>query len=355
MRQTGLFFTRFAIALWAILVSAFLGLLISNAPMIVTVPFGNVAIAAPEQPALIRLPNRIFDCIETDQEFQCQAELQDRSLNLTLTKGESHAHDFSTCRATYNDQTVPCEKTGGNYIRGLQYDARLKGNLGLNHQQLQALRQEFWGINALLGLGENRLMWIGAGFSVATGLFAATLSWQHPGGLAKAIASLTCGLGAIGWGSMIHEWFFDLSVPPIWLRPGVLVAVCIGTILVVGIALYRSPNRLTKTLACLGAGLGIHGLCFWALFWIVPQLFEFVTSFLWALGWEGILPKTTRWLAPSLPIWVATVPAAAAGLLLWRHTKPALRSFVSLANSFGGAALASWVAVMLLLCLGYAD
>jgi hypothetical protein len=208
MHQAVLFLSRFVISLWAVLVVSFLSLLIFNAPNVPsTVPFAGVSIQS-NNGSTIHLANRIFNCIETGVEFQCQTNIQDRLLKLNLTKGSEYKYDLRNCRALYNNQSIDCSQTGQTYAPILA-DIYEITNLELSPQQLQALKQEYWGVNALMQFGEMGLMWMSAGLSLVTGLNAALLSWVYPGKLSKVFTSLVCGFGMyrLVWGLLARVPF----------------------------------------------------------------------------------------------------------------------------------------------------
>ncbi len=74
MHRAAVFLSRFLISLWVVLVGTFLVVLLQNAPSVSNPPFAGISIRT-EQNTVIHLPNRIFNCTETTQQFQCQAEL----------------------------------------------------------------------------------------------------------------------------------------------------------------------------------------------------------------------------------------------------------------------------------------
>ena len=357
MRRTGLFLARFAIALWIVLISAFTFLLVFESPSLPNTPFASVSIQAGNDSS-IRLPNRIFTCTETDSQFQCQTEIENRPLDLTWTKGSNYKYELSNCQAIYAGQAFGCEMTGGDFVRGWQFHYTITSNLGLSSQQLQALKQEFWGINALMRVGEVRLFWLSTGLSIAAGITAAFLAWMHPGNLSKAFASFVCGYGTYRLvDRRLGRVPFDLVtpygiVPDTWMLmvQTISIAVGIGASLVVAIVLWRQCNGFTKALGSLSTSIGVFTLCSLSLIWN----FSYLGSFLTASGLKLLVLEDGR-LLMSVATIISILPAAVAGFLLWRHTKPSIKGFLCLSNSFGAFVLATQFFLSLLLGLGYAD
>ncbi|GAB4386007.1 MAG: hypothetical protein Kow00121_51740 [Elainellaceae cyanobacterium] len=353
MHRPVLFLSRFALSLWIVLVTAFLSLLLTNAPSVPTTPFASVSIASDSSSA-VYLPNRIFTCTETDQQFQCQAEIQDRLLDLHFTKGIDYKYDFSSCRASYDGRSVGCQKTGLTHAPILAGIYEIT-NLELSLQQLQAVQQQHWGINTIMELGELRLLWISTGLSLLAGISVAFFAWFHPGLLSKGFASIACGFGMyqLVWNSLAR-WQYDL-VTPYGFTPdtwgvfvnGAAIAAGIGTILATALILWRGLNRLSKILISISSSAGFFQLCWQSFSWN----FIYMPSF---FGFNETFPEygsLLMWLSTAISILLAI----AAAILLWRHTYQSIRRFLCLGNGFGAIAFATQLLLALLLGLGYAD
>ncbi len=354
MRQTVLFLSRFWISLWTVITISFLSLLIFNAPNVPnTAPFVSISIAAGNGSTLY-LPNRIFDCAETDQQFQCQTKIQNRLLNLTLTKGSNYKYDLSNCRALYDKQPIGCQETGQTYapILAKMYEVT---DLKLTPQELQAVQQKYWGINTLIQLGELRLMWISMGLSLAAGLGAAFLAWLHPGKFSKAVASLACGFGMyqFAW-SLLGRVQYDVVTPYgitsdnwDWVVNGGAIGIGIGTIFVTAFLLWRSSNRFIRILISVITSIGIFSLCWLSLIWIFNSLSSLFNST------EILFPNEylTTWFLPAISFVFAIITA----ILLCLRTHESLKKFLCLVNGIGVVALATNFFVLVLLGLGYAD
>uniref|UniRef100_UPI00286D2A1A hypothetical protein n=1 Tax=Chamaesiphon sp. OTE_75_metabat_556 TaxID=2964692 RepID=UPI00286D2A1A len=106
MRRTTLFLSRFMIGLWVMLIISFVSLLIFNAPSVPSkTPFASVSIQ-PNSGSIVYLPNQIFTCTETKEQFQCQTKIQARLLDISLTKGRDYKYFLSNCRALYDGRSV---------------------------------------------------------------------------------------------------------------------------------------------------------------------------------------------------------------------------------------------------------
>jgi hypothetical protein len=197
MRRTTLFLSRFTIGLLVMLLIGFVSLLMFNAPSVPSkTPFASVSIStyssSINSSSIVYLPNQIFTCTETKEQFQCQTKIQARLLDLSLTKGSDYQYDFTNCRALYDGQSVGCREVGQTYapVASELYEITA---LGLSSQQLQALKQEYWGINMLMPLSEHDLISICTGMSLVTGMIAAFLVWFHPGNFSKGFTSIAGG------------------------------------------------------------------------------------------------------------------------------------------------------------------
>lgn len=356
MSRAVLFLSRFLISLWVVLVVAFLSLLLLNAPSVPnTTPFAGVSIKTKNSPA-IHLPNRIFTCTETGQQFQCQATIQDRLLDLSLTKG-SYEYDFSNCRALYNGRSVGCREVGQTYAPIISEIYEIT-DLGLRPQQLRAVEQEHWGINIIMQLGELRLHWISTGLSLAAGISAAFLAYLHPGKFSKAFTSFACGFGMsqLVW-SFLGRVAFDVvtpyGLPPdtwVWVVNGTAIAAGIGTTLATALLLWRRFNRFTRILISIISSVGVFGLCMIALLWVLSYLPSFfgLTETLLPFLQDG---SVLMWISVA----ISSIFAIAAAILLWLHTNQSIKRFLCLGSGVGAVALASNLFLHLLLGLGYAD
>lgn len=354
MRRAILFLSRFVFSLWIVLIVTFISLLLSNAPSVPTnTPFASVSIST-EHNTTVYLPNRIFTCTETGQQVQCQTKIQDRLLDLNLTKGGDYKYYFSNCRALYDGRSVGCRKTGQSYAPILS-DIYEITDLGLSPQQLQAVKQEYWGINALMQLGEIRLMWISAGLSLAAGISAAFFTWFYPGLFSKAFTSLACGFGMyqLVWG-LLGRVQYNVVTPygftPDtwgWVVNGGAIATGIGTIIATALLLWGRLNRFTRILLSISSSVAIFNLCSLSLSWnftYVASFFGLTETFLQ----DGYV---LMWLSAA----ISAIFAIAAAILLWLHTNQSIKTFLCLGSGFGAVALATNLFLLILLGLGYAD
>ena len=353
MGRAVLFLSRFLLSLWIVLVGAFLLLLLPNAPSVPNTPFARVSIRT-EHNSTISLPNRIFTCTETAQQFQCQAELQNRWLDLTLTKGRDYKYNFSSCRALYGGQAVGCQDKGLTYAPILSQMYEIT-NLGLSPQQLQAVQQQYWDMNALVLLGELRLLWISAGLSLAAGMIAAFFTWLHPGNLSKGFSSLACGFGMTQlFRGVLGRVPYDVVTPygftpDTWnwvVNRGALTA-GILTMLTTALLLWRRLNRLSKLLISISTSAGIFSLCWWSVIWNSNYLLAFL-GLADTFSQHGYL---LNWLTTGISVLLAI----AAAIFLWLHTNQSIKRFLCLGCGFGAISLASNLLLSILLGLGYVD
>lgn len=264
MRQTRLFLSRFALSLCILLLGSFVFLLLFEARKGgVSMPIAGVAIKA-ESAAAVPLPNRIFTCTETEQQSQCEADIQGRLLRLVLVPDQTPGSGLSDCQAQYDGQPISCQSKGLDYAPMLSESFEVS-NLGLISQQLQAVRQKYWGISTLLKLGEPRLIRISTGLSIAAGAIAAYFAWFHPSWLSK-------GLASIAWGFVVCQlaWGFLGSVPFDAVTPyGFTIeswswavdsgAKAIGIAATLAIALLLRQRRITtptKAIVTVSSGFG---------------------------------------------------------------------------------------------------
>ncbi|MBW4662288.1 MAG: hypothetical protein KME15_26850 [Drouetiella hepatica Uher 2000/2452] len=276
MRRPTVFLSQFLLSLWIVLVAAFLWLLVPNAPDVPNnAPFAGVSIHT-EQNVPTYLPNRSFQCTETEQEFQCQTDIQDRLLTLNMTKGQGYPYDLSNCRASYGGQAVGCQETGQTYAPALAKLYKIT-NLNLSLQQIQAVRQTYWGLNTLMQWGELRLIWISVGLSLTAGMNAVVFAWLYPGIWSKGFVSFACGFGVyqLAEGSL-GRVPFDVITPYgltpndwFWVVRGVAIAAGIATMMVTALLLWHRVGHFSRVLISLIAGAGIFSLAWWSFSWNV--------------------------------------------------------------------------------------
>ncbi len=354
MRRGILFFSSFLLSLWIVLSGTFLLLLLPNAPSVPKTPFASVSIRT-EQNSTIYLPNRIFTCTETAQQFQCQAELQNRLLDLNLTKGKEYQYDFSSCLALYGGQAVSCQDKGLTYAPILSQKYEIT-NLGLSPQQLRAVQQEYWDMNALVELGELRLLWLSSGLALAAGMIAVFFTWLYPGLLSKGFASLASGYGMnqLVWGALGHVQY-DVVTPygftPDtwgWVVKEAATLAGILTMLTTALLLGRRLNCLSKILLSISTSAGIFSLCRLS---ISRTSYDLLTLFGLTDTFSQHQYLQQMWFTTAISVLVAI----AAAILLWRHTNQSLKRFLCLGCGLGAITLASYLLQSVLLGLGYVD
>ncbi len=274
MRRTRLFLSRFVLSLWILLFGAFLFLLLfESRDGGGRVPMAGVTIQA-ESAATIRLPNRIFTCTETEQQSQCEADIQGRSLRLVLVPDEAPDSGLSDCQAQYDGRLVDCEGSKGLDYAPMLSETFAVSNLGLTSQQLQALQQKYWGIRALMGLGEPRLIRISTGLSIAAGVIAAYFAWFHPSWLSKGLASIAWGFVIYysAWGSLgsipfeaVTPYGFTIES---WMWAVDSGAAVIGIVAALAITLLLRQRRMTptaKAIVTVSSGLGSVSIAYYIL------------------------------------------------------------------------------------------
>lgn len=358
MRRTRLFFSQFAIALWAALAIAFLMLLTSNAPSVPKyTPFASLSIRAE---SIVHLPNHIFRCTRKNQQFECETELQNRLLKVNLANSDQAAFDsyyFNSCAAFYDGKSIDCENVGSTYAPVISQLYEVK-NLGLSAAELRSIQQQYWGINLLMQLGEIRLFWISTGLAIMAGLIAASFAWQCPNRLTKIVASLMCGFGAYQIGSSILGRVPFDAVTPYGIAPdtwSLLVRILpiptgIATAIATLLLLERRSNRVITVLLCLGSSIGIFSLSWQALAWNIREILGLI-SFEFGVETSTISPAVLlTWTAV-----LASTAAIAAAVWLWSHTARSIKAFVAISSGFGAVAIATNFFLFLLLGLGYAD
>ena len=359
MRITGLFLSRFAIALWMALAISFLMLLMSNAPSVPNnAPFASLSIR--EKNSIVHLPNRIFRCVSENKQFECQTEIHNRLLQVNLSYSNQHQfgdYHFSECNAFYDGKSIDCENQGSTYAPVIAQIYEVK-NLDLSASELRSLQQQYWGINLLSQLGEVRLLWISSGLSVAAGLIAASFTWQCPNKLTKIFSSLFCGFGASqSVGGVLWHLPFD-GVIAYGIAPSTLILIVTAISIISGIVvvittlflLARRTDPMLTALLGLGSGLGVFGLSRQVLSWKVREILDFI-SLTFGLETSTMSPSILQ----ALIIAVALALAIAAATLLWSRTNRSIKSFMLLSNGFGSVAVVSSFFVLLLLGLGYVD
>jgi hypothetical protein len=354
MHRAIVFFSRFLISLWIVLVGAFLLILLRNAPSVPNTPFAGVSIRT-EQNIVIHLPNRIFSCTETAQQFQCQAKLQNRLLEIDVTKGQNYKYDLNNCRVSYDGRSVGCQEKGLTYAPMLSEMYEIT-NLELSPQQTQTIQQEYWSRNALAQLGEVRLLWISTGLSLVAGISIAFFTWLHPGHLSKGFASVACGFGMYQLISgVLGRVPYDVVTPygltpDTWNRVVNQGAITIGviTLITTALLLWRNLNHFTRILISIGSSAGIFSLCWWSLIWNSNYILHFLGLSDNSLVQQGY---PLMWFSTAISIVLAIVAA----ILLGLHTHQAIKRFLCLGCSVGAIALATNLFLFILLGLGYVD
>lgn len=274
MRRVGLFLSRLLLGWWVALLCTFAFLLLFNAPTAPDTPFSSVAIAADAD--TVYLPTRIFDCAETEQQFQCQADIQNRSLVLTWKKGGPSQDDITIrpypkdCEATYDGKAVGCSSQGMSSVIGNpeQYEVT---ELGLSTRQFQAVQRRYWGVNTLERSGEPLLMRIGFGLALLGGVSVACFAWfqfawSESGVLSNLFVSLACGFGMYLF--LLSLNFLSDLLPEtyeawqVWnrLTQGGAIAVSVVAMLLALLMLQRGNYRLPKAIASLVGGIGTTAL-----------------------------------------------------------------------------------------------
>lgn len=352
MHRRMLFMAKFLLGFWIVITAGFLVLLLSNAPSVpVNAPFASVSINAGEN-ALIYLPNPSFNCTETEQEFQCKIEIQNQLLDLAWDKGNDYLYDLTNCRAQYDGQSVDCQATGQEYAPITAYTFEISG-LALSPQELQAVRQEYRGINILMQ-SEFRLFWIVTGISLIGGIGSAFLTWFYPGPFSKAFASFATGLGmyfptllllisipsdVVTSYELIHEaWNWVTHIAPI--------ALGIGTTIATALLVWRSLHHSTKILVSLISGMGMFSL-YWSFLYIG---FSLGLESFFSLGLESFV-EASWWLPPT----IATILAVVAITWPWLRNNQPIKRFISVANGFGISGISASLFLYLLFELGYID
>ncbi|KST63914.1 hypothetical protein BC008_40590 [Mastigocoleus testarum BC008] len=352
MRQVGLFLSRFLLGLWIVFISAFLSLLLSNAPSVPDyTPFAGVSINVGEN-SKIHLPNRIFECTQADREFKCQTKIQDRLLDISFIQGNINKYDLTNCRASYDGQIIGCQERGSNHAPLLSKIYEIT-NLGLSSQQLQALKQKYWGMNFLVELGENRLLSLGNILFVVGGGIVGFFSWFHPSPVNKIFASFVCGFGVY---HLVWHFFaripYEIVIPYGfaadtwgWFIDGTAIAAGLAIMFNTTLLLWGIFNRLTQIPMGIASGVGIFNICWLSINGILT----------YALDRIGVVSTQSLGLTLFAIAIMATIFAIATAILLWSRTDESIKSFLVISNGFGVTGLGTYGLVLLLLYLGYVD
>ena len=196
MRSLKLFLSIFLLSLWMMLFGAFLFMVMfESRGGGVTMPMAGVAIRPETGFAAIDLPNRIFTCTQTtEQQEQCQANIQGHPLALTLEKPveDPGTAIYDDCQAQYDGRSIRCENVGDEYAPMLSPSLEVTG-LALSPQEFQHLRQKYWITQTMLKAGEPRLLRISGGLSLVGGVIAACFAWFHPNWFTKGLATIVVG------------------------------------------------------------------------------------------------------------------------------------------------------------------
>ena len=213
MRQWKLFLSRFFLGLWMVLFSSYLFLIVfetrstnANRPLV------EVSLEATGSVNEVAIPGRIFTCTKVDLQDQCQAEIQGRPLVLTLIPNESDGF-ASSCKATYGGQPVGCYNNDFGLGAMIQRAFQIR-DIGLDTQQLKAVRRKYWGLNTLLDIGEVRLLKIGTGLAITFSTLVTYFVWVRtkppnpPKGyyVLRIVALVASGLGV----GFVSYWSFLL-------------------------------------------------------------------------------------------------------------------------------------------------
>ncbi|MGD1857739.1 MAG: hypothetical protein ACFB2W_26180 [Leptolyngbyaceae cyanobacterium] len=211
MRQWKLFLLRFLLGLLIVLFSSYVFIIVFETRSTnVDSPVVEVSLEATGSVSEVAIPGRIFTCTQVDSHDQCQANIQGRPLVLTLTPDESDGF-ASSCQATYDGQPVGCYNNDFGLGAMIQRAFQIR-DIGLDTQQLKALRRKYWGLNTLLDIGEVRLLKIGTGLAISLSAIVACFIWvrTRPLHLSRgyyALRTVALVAGGLGVG-FISYWFF---------------------------------------------------------------------------------------------------------------------------------------------------
>lgn len=340
MRGAALFLLRAVIGVLIALSGAFLFLLIENAPSLSNTPLARIEIVAGKQ--TVQLPNRIFNCTESNQQTQCNTTIEDQLLILNLQKSGTANNALSNCQAALGSKSIQCTATGLDYIgrKGLLSSYKLT-ETGLSYSQLRGLQQDYFWINALRKLNETHLMQILTGAASLIGFATAAMVWLYPGRLAELFVSFASGAGTY---QLVGQWLG--SVPynrmatyginsDVWnllvTSFAFIAALFTGIATAAAIGMYiKRPMRIA---ACLFGSLGIAGLVWFSLVWLSN------------IQNVGLVPATV------IAIAIGTLSA----VLLWLRTNRSIRTFLCISSGFGSFGLLWMLFLFSLLELGYVD
>ncbi|MBE9100927.1 hypothetical protein [Vacuolonema iberomarrocanum] len=240
-----------------------------NAPYAEAIPFGVVSIHASADSS-VDLPNRIFTCSEeTAQQVDCQADVQGRALELSLTNVNNDLSELTSCRASYGGSPVDCQQLMHLPVIGLTtYEV---AGLDLSSQQFRAIQDQYRGFNTLMNVSERRLFQMANVLAVLAGISVACFCWFHAGWLCKGLASIVSGLGAysITWSLLAPVQYS--AVTPYGLTSSDWDQIVSGSSLTLGIIsfigmalLLRRQNNpsVLKGLSLYG-GLGFVAIAFY--------------------------------------------------------------------------------------------
>ncbi|MGB3571569.1 MAG: hypothetical protein WBA01_05960 [Phormidesmis sp.] len=211
MRQWKLFLSRFLLGLWVVLFSSYLFLIVFESRSInVDSLIVEVSLEATGSVNEVAIPGRIFTCTKVDLQDRCQAEIQGRPLVLTLIPDKSDGF-ASSCKATYGGQPVGCYNNDFGLGAMIQRAFQIR-DIGLDIQQLKAVRRKYWRLNMLLDIGEVRLLKIGTGLAIAFSTLVVYFVWVHALPLnpsvgyysLRMVALLASGLGV----GFVSYWSF---------------------------------------------------------------------------------------------------------------------------------------------------
>jgi hypothetical protein len=343
------FLLKRAIALWLILATTFLALLIAESPSLALTPFASVEIQHGKG-RIVHLPNRIFDCTQGATQWQCSASISEQPLEMTWSYPPQSPNELGDCRATYAGKAISCESSGADYVRGLQYRYKLWDDLGMSASQLAGLRRQYWGINLLMQFRETGLLALSLLLSVAGGVLVALGAWHSPGRWAKAIASFACG---IGMALLVSNYLGRILLETLdgaglsyeqWerLSGGLAIAAGIGTWISTAALLYFPFGSVMRLVVSLLAGL--------SLFSLLAQS----VGIGYLLSFMGI-PIANDLFWSRLPIFIASAAAWLAAFWLYRKRPINTRRFLSFTGGMGVFSLGSLMGLLCLLWLGYAD
>lgn len=289
-------------------------------------------------------------CTETDQQFLCQAEIQNRSLKLVFEKGRSYKYAVSKCQGEYNGQPVGCQEHYASApVLSKPYEVT---DLGLSFEQLQAVRYQYWQINALLD-SEDRLIRASAGLSIAGGVIAAIFVWLHPNiAFSKGLASLACGFGMYraAWSVLMRVPSYEVATRYGYTFDTLnwvinIGAIALGTITAIAVALllWQKTHGWVKTLIIVISGVSIFSLCALA---ITFNTFPSAPAAEISSGQGDLLTQLARALAA-----IFAVTTVGLGL----RTRQAMRRFLTISSGFGIAAFSINFLWLTLLAQGFID